>query len=100
MHFASEIYRPPYEADIDEFLQVTSGCSHNACAFCPLYRSAKFSVSPKEEIIEDLKELRRYKRMGARFSRIFLQGADAFVLSYDKLMEIRELIRSRGDRYQ
>ncbi len=94
MHFASEIYRPPYEADIDEFLQVTSGCSHNACAFCPLYRSAKFRVSPREEIVEDLKELQDYKlHYGAQFSRIFLQGADAFVLSYEKLMEIRELIR-------
>lgn len=93
MHFASEIYRPPYEANIDEFLQVTSGCSHNSCAFCPLYRAAKFRVSPNKEIIADLKELQNYKSYGANFSRIFLQGANAFVLSYDRLMEIRELIR-------
>lgn len=89
MHFSSDINRPPYEAQ-SAYLQVTSGCStHNQCAFCSFYRECGFKVSPIDEIKADLSELRR---MNLRSKRIFLQGADPFVLSYDRLMEIAELI--------
>ncbi|URZ17812.1 radical SAM protein [Clostridium felsineum] len=89
MHFSSGINRPPYEAQ-SAYLQVTSGCStHNQCAFCSFYKESSFKVSPIDEIKEDLKELRS---MNLNAKRIFLQGADPFVLSYDKLMTIAELI--------
>lgn len=88
MHFASNVVRPPYEAR-SAYLQVTSGCSHNACRFCTYYKDAPFAVSPEEEVIEDLKELRSY---GIPFPRIWLQGADPFLLSFDRLKRIAELI--------
>ena len=86
MHFSSGIVRPPYEA-WSTFLQVTSGCSHNKCRFCTFYKDAAFRVSPEEEIREDLAELRDF---GAIPERIFLQGADPFLLSYNRLMHIAE----------
>jgi len=89
MHFSSGIVRPPYEAR-SCYLQVTSGCSHNKCRFCTFYKDAPFRVSPEAEIIEDLKELRSY---GENITRIYLQGADPFLLSYDRLKRIMELIR-------
>ena len=89
MHFSSGIVRPPYEAG-SCFLQVTSGCSHNKCRFCTFYKDAPFAVSPDEEIREDLEEIRR---SGWRVKRIFLQGADPFLLSYRRLAHIMELIR-------
>ena len=49
MHFSSGINRPPYEA-ADEFLQITSGCSHGSCRFCTFYKDSPFSLSPMEEI--------------------------------------------------
>ena len=89
MHFASGIVRPPFEAAC-EFLQVTSGCSHDDCKFCTFYKDARFAVSDIDEIEADLEELAqspwRY------YSRIWLQGADPFVLPYDKLARIAELI--------
>ncbi|WP_094606022.1 hypothetical protein SPSIL_006870 [Sporomusa silvacetica DSM 10669] len=89
MHFSSGINRPPYEAE-SAYLQVTSGCStHNQCAFCAFYKESSFKVSPMEEIKADLAELRS---MNLKEKRIFLQGADPFVLSYDKLMMIAGLI--------
>lgn len=88
MHFSSGINRPPYEA-MDGFLQVTSGCSHGKCEFCTFYKDAPFSVSPMDEIEEDIKELASY---GWNFDRIYLQGADPFILSYDKLAKVAELI--------
>ena len=88
MHFASNVVRPPYEAN-SAYLQVTSGCSHNACRFCTYYKEAPFAVSPESEIVEDLKEMSSY---GVPFPRIWLQGADPFLLTFEKLKRIAELI--------
>ena len=88
MHFASGIVRPPYEGR-SAYLQITSGCSHNACKFCTYYKDAPFAVSPESEIIEDLKELRSY---GVPFPRIWLQGADPFILPFEKLYRVAELV--------
>ena len=92
MHFASGVVRPPFEAGC-EFLQITSGCSHNRCKFCTFYKDARFAVSPWDEIESDLDELAlspwRY------YDRIWLQGADSFVLSYDRLMRVAEMIYSK-----
>lgn len=88
MHFSSGINRPPYEA-MDAFLQVTSGCSHGKCEFCTFYKDSPFKVSPMSEVEEDIKELASY---GWNFDRIYLQGADPFILSYDKLAKVAELI--------
>lgn len=90
MHFSSNIVRPPYEGG-SAYLQITSGCSHNACKFCTYYKDAPFSVSPESEIIEDLKEMRSY---GIPFPRIWLQGADPFILSFQKLYRVAELIHT------
>ena len=89
MHFSCGIVRPPYEAG-SCFLQVTSGCSHNKCRFCTFYKEAPFSVSPESEIKEDLQEIRD---SGWKVKRIFLQGADPFLLSYDRLKRIMDLIK-------
>ena len=88
MHFASTVVRPPYEAN-SVFLQITSGCSHNACRFCTYYQDAPFGVSPLDEVKEALQELKEY---GVSFPRIWLQGADPFLLTFDKLKTVAELI--------
>lgn len=88
MHFASNVVRPPYEAN-SVYLQVTSGCSHNACRFCTYYKDAPFAVSPEREIVEDLEELASY---GMAFPWIWLQGADPFLLSFSRLKRIANLI--------
>ena len=89
MHFASPIVRPPFEAGC-EFLQVTSGCSHDKCRFCTFYKDARFAVSDEAEIAADLDELARSP--WRYYNRIWLQGADSFVLPYDRLIRIAELI--------
>ena len=88
MHFSSNVIRPPYEAN-SVYLQITSGCSHNSCKFCTYYKDVPFRVSPLEEIREDLQEL---KDTGYSFPRIWLQGADPFLLTYDKLKTVADLI--------
>ena len=88
MHYTGMTFRPPYEA-YSLLLQVTRGCSHNACTFCSMYRDTPFSVSPVEEIVDDLVEAARdysYAR------RVFLVNGDAFCLAADELETIADMI--------
>lgn len=91
MHYTGTIWRPPYEA-ASLLLQVTAGCTHHRCKFCTLYNDLPFPfrMSPMTEIVSDLQEARdAVKHSGARpIERVFLTGANPFVLSYDKLAEI------------
>lgn len=89
MHFTGTIWRPPYEAQ-SSLLQITVGCSHHKCKFCSLYPGLKFKPSPMSEIESDLMLMQRY---APNTRRIFLVGANPFVLSYNKLLELGFLIR-------
>ncbi len=97
MHYTGTIWRPPYEA-ASLLLEVTAGCTHHKCKFCTLYHDLpfQFRMSPLEDIESDLREVKRAVKSwdSGRTSRVFLTGANPFVLSYDKLTAIAELIRS------
>ena len=83
MHFTGRTWRPPYEAS-SFIIQATTGCTHNKCSFCSLYKEECFRMSPMEEWREDLAELSSYQPYARR---IFWTGANPFVMSYEKLRE-------------
>lgn len=89
LHFNGPIWRPPYEAT-SQLLQVTAGCTWHKCKFCTLYGTQKFRVSPMNEIEHDLQVIQMFQ---PRAHRIFLTGANPFVLTTDKLTDIALLIR-------
>ena len=91
MHYTGTIWRPPYEA-CSALIQVTAGCTHHKCKFCTLYEDVpfKFRMSPLSEVEADLKEMSRYYRNA---KRVFFTGANPFVLSFDKLKTLAELVR-------
>lgn len=95
MHYTGTIWRPPYEAS-SLLLEVTVGCTHHRCKFCTLYAdlSFQFRMSLMEDIEADLQEAQKMYRSfcGRKVTRIFLTGANPFVLKYDRLMGIAELI--------
>ncbi len=94
MHYTGTIWRPPYEA-ASLLLEVTAGCTHHRCRFCTLYAGLpfRFKMSPMEDIKADLKEAQKiYRSCGRKVSRVFLTGANPFVLKYEKLMEIAGLV--------
>ena len=95
MHYTGTIWRPPYEAS-SLLLEVTAGCTHHKCKFCTLYADLpfKFRMSPMEDIEADLQEVERALNQwnGYKFERAFLTGANPFVLQYDRLMQIKNLI--------
>ena len=108
MHYTGTIWRPPYEAD-SLLLEVTAGCTHHNCKFCTLYSDLpfKFRMSPLKDIESDLLEAQILRtnphskmlnilsgKSGPEpIRRVFLTGANPFVLKTDKLLEIAELIR-------
>lgn len=107
MHYTGTIWRPPYEAD-SLLLEVTAGCTHHKCKFCTLYSELpfKFRMTPMEDIERDLLEVQTlrtnpYSKMLMRLQgeddpdpiqRVFLTGANPFVLKTEKLLEIASLI--------
>lgn len=107
MHYTGTIWRPPYEA-ASLLIEVTAGCTHHKCKFCTLYEDLpfKFRMSPIEDIEADLKEAQIFFHSPQRKSenklfgrtenhccRIFLTGANPFVLKADKLLAIAKLIK-------
>jgi len=61
--FAFEIgpIRPPSEAR-SLLVRVTRNCPHNRCAFCPVYRGARFSIRTVEEVLADIEVMGRLAR--------------------------------------
>ena len=108
MHYTGTIWRPPYEAD-SLLLEVTAGCTHHKCKFCTLYSDLpfKFRMSPMEDMESDLLEAQvlranPYSKMLTRLQgkekpepiqRVFLTGANPFILKTEKLLEIASLIQ-------
>ena len=84
------MFRPPFEA-ASLLLEVTHGCSHNACAFCTMYRGVPFQLEPMERI-EECVRTAAVRRPGVK--RVFLEHGDAFALSAERLIRIAELIHA------
>lgn len=107
MHYTGTIWRPPYETS-SLLLEVTAGCTHHRCKFCTLYDDLpfKFRMSPLEDIERDLQEAQLLttdpiSMLTARLQgiprpepiqRAFLTGANPFVLNYERLTAIADLI--------
>lgn len=89
MDYVGDIIRPPAEAD-SILLQVTVGCSHNKCAFCPAYKSKKFGFKEMKQVLADLNWAAA--RLGDN-RRLFLCDGDALVMPQERLKEILGAIR-------
>jgi len=89
MKYEGDIIRPPSEA-YSLLLQVTVGCSHNQCTFCPSFKDKRFRIKSLEEIIEDLQYASR--RFG-KVDRLFLCDGDALIIPQKRLLEILKAVQ-------
>lgn len=90
MRYEGNIYRPPGEWK-SYLLQVTIGCSHNACTFCGMYKDKTFRIRDKAEVLEDIKMA---KIAYGDIRRVFLCDGDAIAIPTDDLIEILHALYS------
>ena len=60
MEYEGIVIRPPSEAE-SLILQVTLGCSHNKCTFCPTYKGRLFRIKDLERIKAEIDEISAMK---------------------------------------
>jgi radical SAM superfamily enzyme YgiQ (UPF0313 family) len=94
MKYEGIIIRPPSEAE-SLILQVTVGCSHNRCTFCPTYKAKRFRIKTFEEVKEDIDEAAEF---GWAIERVFLADGDALIIPQPRLMEIMSYLKEKLPR--
>ncbi len=91
MHYQGNIFRPPSEAN-SILLQVTTGCSHNKCTFCAMYKGSRFSIKSDDIIFADIEFAATHCR---RQNRLFLCDGDALILPQQRLVRILTEIKTK-----
>jgi radical SAM superfamily enzyme YgiQ (UPF0313 family) len=94
MKYEGIIIRPPSEAE-SLILQITVGCSHNRCTFCPTYKAKRFRIKTFEEVKEDIDEAVQY---GWAIERVFLADGDALIVPQPRLLEIISYLKEKLPR--
>ena len=90
MEYEGIVIRPPSEAE-SLILQVTLGCSHNRCTFCPTYKGRRFRIKDLGRIKEEIDEMAPY----GPFRKVFLADGDALIVPQDKLISILQYLREK-----
>lgn len=86
MKYHGSVYRPPSEAN-SLIIQVTLGCTHNSCTFCPMFSDKRFRLVPFDEVMSNLKEARcEYSYV----KRIFFADGNSLCLTNEKLLPLME----------
>lgn len=86
-----QVIRPPAEAE-SILLQVSLGCSHNKCDFCPAYKGKRFAIKSTERIAAALDHAATHL---SEVRRLFLCDGDALILPQERLEALLEDIRQR-----
>lgn len=85
MRYDSDLlYRPPGEWK-SYLLQVTSGCSHNQCTFCAMYKDKTFRIRNVDEVLEDIDLAKAYY---GDLERVFLCDGDAIAIRTEHMLKI------------
>ncbi len=91
MHYEGNIFRPPSEAS-SILLQVTTGCSHNKCTFCGMYKGSRFTIKDDATIMADIDFAALHCR---NQHRLFLCDGDALIIPQRRLVAILTAIREK-----
>lgn len=84
IHYSEPLFRPPSEGN-NVIIQVTHGCSYNACTFCSMYETKPYSEKALLEVFQDIDELSiQYPQT----HKVFLADGDALALDTATLLQI------------
>ena len=68
-------------------IPVTTGCPHNKCSFCSMYKDESFSMVSLDDIEFELMNGYKYTE------KVFLTGADPLCVGYKRMMSVLSLIK-------
>ena len=91
LHYEGNVIRPPNEGG-SILLQVTVGCTHNACAFCGAYTGERFRRKSGDFVLRDLDAA---ARLYPDVRRLFLCDGDVLSLPMRHLVPLLGAIRER-----
>lgn len=94
IYYSQPLFRPPSEAD-NIIVQITHGCSYNACTFCSMYETKTYKEKSLEEIYKDIDTLARYY---PNTYKIFLADGDALAVSTENLLKVLEYLHQKFKR--
>lgn len=84
MKYIEPLFRPPAESDSLIF-QAAYGCPHNTCRFCGMYKTVKYRVRDRKEV---MLEIAGAGRKYPETQRIFLADGDVMIFPFAELREI------------
>jgi radical SAM superfamily enzyme YgiQ (UPF0313 family) len=85
-----QVIRPPAEAE-SLLVQLTLGCSHNKCAFCPAYKGKRFAIKDRRRVRAALEHAAATMPW---LRRVFLCDGDALIAPQKRLLETLDDIRA------
>ncbi|NQY94553.1 MAG: radical SAM protein [Campylobacteraceae bacterium] len=94
INYNMPLYRPPSEAN-NIIIQVTYGCSFNACTFCSMYRTKKYTRRSLDEVFIDIDKM---ALSYPQSTRVFLADGDALELPTQHLIEILQYLKKSFKR--
>ena len=84
MKYVEPLFRPPAEADSLIF-QAAYGCPHNTCRFCGMYKTVRYRVRDRGELLREIADAgRKYPDT----QRVFLADGDVMIFPFAELREI------------
>lgn len=89
INYNMPLYRPPSEAN-NVIIQATYGCSFNACTFCSMYKSKKYTRRPLDEVYSDIDKM---SLAYPTSTRVFLADGDALELPTNHLIQILNYLK-------
>ncbi len=94
MKYVEPLFRPPAEAESLIF-QVAYGCPHNRCGFCGMYKTVKYRLRDRAEVLAEIAGAgRRYPDT----KRVFLADGDVMALPFARLAEYLEAVNAAFPR--
>jgi len=82
----NEMVYYPQDEMTTVLLPVTSGCSHNKCSFCSMYKDYKYCKVSFSDIEMQLLNGNTYTE------KVFLTGADPISIGFDKMKRLLDMI--------
>ena len=86
MYKSRTIYYPQSEIHTP-LIPVASGCPHNKCKFCSMFKEQTYEELDIDDVEYELKNLQEYTE------KIFITGADPMAIGFTKMMQVLKKVK-------